>query len=107
MGWAPEWGCGTWASCQPCTVTKAQEMGRPVLFTQILCLWIHLLTKVCGLDINPRGASAVVCRWHSVCRTQALWGHLVRLEAQLWPLSVEQPWAAHQTLAHLAFSFAK
>lgn len=46
-----------------CAVTKA--LGRwdgQSWSSQILCLWIHPLTKVCGLDINTRGASAVTCR---------------------------------------------
>lgn len=52
-----------------CAVTKALgRWGGQSCSSQILCLWIHLLTKVCGLDINTRGASAVMCR--------RVWRHL-------------------------------
>lgn len=32
-----------------------REMGGPPPSSQIPCLWIHLLTQVCGLDIGLRG----------------------------------------------------
>lgn len=96
------------------------EMGGPPPSSQIPCLWIHLLTQVCGLDIGLRGASVVTragrcrdtCAWRregrcQVCRTRVRQSHQVRSEAQLQPPSLGPRRAAQRTLAHLAFSFAK